>query len=75
MLARSLHLSGQCAILLKVFASVLCSSTKINKIRPFLPPLSNACFSPPHPASLVCMRKISLIIMIVVAVVSSRSEL
>lgn len=72
----SLHLGGQCAILFQVFASVLCRSTKkINKIRPILPIPFNASFFPPCVASLVCMQKISLIIIIVVTVVSGSSEL
>lgn len=48
---------------------------KINKIRPILPIPFNASFFPPCVASLVCMQKISLIIIIVVTVVSGSSEL
>lgn len=75
MFTRLLHLSGQCAVLFQVFASLLCSSTKTSKFRPILPIPSNISIFPPHVASLICMQKISLIIITVVAVVISSSEL
>lgn len=75
MLTRPLHLSGQCAILFKVFASLLYNSTKINNFRPIQPifPFNTFTF-PPYVTSLIGMQKICLIIIIVVAVIS-RSEL
>ena len=75
MFTRPLPLSGQCAVHFKVCASLLCSITKPNKFRPILPIPLNTSIFPPHVASLLCMQKISLIVVIVVAVVISNSEL
>lgn len=74
MFTRPLHPSGQCAILFQVFASLLPSSTKINKFRPILPISFNTSVFPPRVASLICMQKISLIIIIIVVVAVGRSS-